>query len=194
MNKKMSILGRMGGVWGRRKRCFPGDSMVHGKLEMRNPLCEFLISSFPWTMLSHLMGQLQLLWRLVETCGDLWRPVETCGEPPGASRSIQEHPEASTSLHKSPQASTSLHKPPQASTSLHKRIAQRPSERRCAQWGAGQRAPGGTDSLLGTPPVLIPPVLTWTQTGSPNRVPKQGPQTGTSNSVLKQGPKTGPNH
>ena len=39
------------------------DSMVLGKLEMRISLCEILISSFPWTMLSHLMGQLQLLWR-----------------------------------------------------------------------------------------------------------------------------------
>ena len=34
----MIFLGRMGGVWGWRKSCFPGDSMVHGKLEMRNPL------------------------------------------------------------------------------------------------------------------------------------------------------------
>ncbi len=71
MNKKMCILGRMGGVWGWRKRCFPGDSMVHGKLGMRNPLCEFLISSFPWTMLSHLMGQLQLLCKEATNSLDL---------------------------------------------------------------------------------------------------------------------------
>ena len=40
---------------------------------MRISLCEILISSFPCTMLSHLMGQLQLL------CGAVW----SCVEPPG---------------------------------------------------------------------------------------------------------------
>ena len=57
------------------------------RMGMRISLCEILISSFPWTMLSHLMGHVQRscgcgapVERLWSSCGALWGD---CGAAPG---------------------------------------------------------------------------------------------------------------